>query len=83
MLGKKKQASLDIFLEVADMELEYELAFAAICQWAGSCWKGKRAYDMYGAWKEQIFNASPWNKIWRKCDKEWTQEKKSCEACHV
>ena len=27
MLGKKKQASLDIFVEVENMELEYELAF--------------------------------------------------------
>ena len=27
MLGKKKQASLDIFVEVEKMELEYELAF--------------------------------------------------------
>ena len=27
MLGKKKQASLDIYVEVEKMELEYELAF--------------------------------------------------------
>ena len=27
MLGKKKQASLDIFVEVENMELEHEVAF--------------------------------------------------------
>ena len=27
LLGKKKQTSLDIFVEVEKMELEYELAF--------------------------------------------------------
>ena len=29
MLGTKEQASLDIFLEVENMDFEYELAFAA------------------------------------------------------
>ena len=63
MLGKKKQASLDIFLEVENMELQYELAFAATSHWSWSCWEGKWADDMCGAWKKQIFNASSLNKI--------------------
>ena len=38
MLGKKKQASVDISFEMEHMELEHELAFAATCSWARSCW---------------------------------------------
>ena len=60
-----KKASLlgHHFLEVEIMELEYELAFAAIFDWARSCWEGEWADDMYGAWKKQIFNASSLNKV--------------------
>ena len=58
MSGKKKQASLDIFSEVANMELECELAFAATCYWCRSCWEGKWADDVYEGWKKQIFDAS-------------------------
>ena len=47
MLGKKKQASLDITFEMEQMELEHELAFAAACCWARSCWEGKCVVDMY------------------------------------
>ena len=36
MLGKKTQASLDIFLEVVHMEVKLKLAFAAACCWARS-----------------------------------------------
>ena len=54
------QASLDIFVEVENMELEHELAIAA---WARSCWEGKWVDDVYGAWKKQICNASSWKKV--------------------
>ena len=58
MLRHKKQASLDIFLEVENMELEFERVFAANSSWARSCWDGTWADDVYGAWKKQVFNAS-------------------------
>ena len=47
MLGKKKQASLDISFEMEHIKLEHELAFAATCSWARSCWEGKWVVDMY------------------------------------
>ena len=53
----KSRRPVDIFLEEENMELECELAFPAACFWARSCWEGKWADDMYGAWKKQIFNA--------------------------
>ena len=40
MPGKNEQASLDMFLEVENMELECELAFFACCS-VTSCWEGR------------------------------------------
>ena len=42
MLGKEKQASLDIFSEVDNMELKFELPFAATCHWVGRVGKVSR-----------------------------------------
>ena len=63
MLGKKKPPFLDTSLEMEHMELEHELAFAATCSWARSCWGGIWIDDMYAACKKQICNASSWNKV--------------------
>ena len=45
------------------MVLEHELAFAATCCWVRSCWEGRWADGMSGAWKREIFNASSWIRV--------------------
>ena len=49
MPGKNEQDSLDMFLEVENMELDCELAFSA-CYSATSCWEG-RWNDVQGSEK--------------------------------
>ena len=62
MLDKKKHASLDIILEVENVELEYELAFAATSYWAKlmTCMKPGRSRSSaqvpgmgFGSWRER------------------------------
>ena len=58
----QEQVRLDIYLEVENMEFKYDLAFAAACYWAWSCWEGKLDDVMLKTWTRQIFSAASWNK---------------------
>ena len=57
--GKTRQAFLEMFLEVETLELEYELAFAATCYLARSCWEGLWDDD----WRRDIFLAVSSGKV--------------------
>ena len=63
MLGKKKTASLDIFLEVESAQLDHELAFSATFYCTVSRWKGQRTDDMYRAWNRQLSRAGSGKKV--------------------
>ena len=58
MLGKKKTASVDIFSEVENVELEHELAFSATFFFIEPRREGKWNKDMHQAWKRQVFEAA-------------------------
>ena len=53
----KRRASLDIFPESENVEIEHNLPFVGHIHWAKSCWRGKWAEDMAEAWKRQTFEA--------------------------
>ena len=54
---------MEIFFEVEDMELEYQLAFAAICPWARSSWVGKWNDDLFKAWGKPTVDVVSWSVV--------------------
>ena len=63
--ASKESASISLFLEVYDLEVEEELSTMATQAWAEGVWIGTWLAVQKEAWREQIFEVKKWRYVRR------------------
>ena len=61
--GKPLQLSFSPFLEMADLEIEADLACMAILFWAESVWMRRWDEDFEKCWRRQVWETDRWKHV--------------------